>query len=162
MMARTIHRTLLLAALAVGLLLLLAPAPAAAADQPPAAVATPTGNAKMTSMQRIQMMVAKTNTDASTPEGEARVVKTLSGQLRVPEETLRQQKKDWGIGYGDLAMLYGFARSGKPQVTADRVYDMRAGGMDWKAIAKELRVNVDAVAARMKKPPAKPTPYAAR
>jgi len=162
-MARSLHRTLLLAALAAGLLSFVVYAPPALGADVPAAVATPTGSAKMTSLQRIQKMVAKINADASTPEGEAAVVKSLSAQLRVPEETLRQQKKDWGVGYGDLSMIYGFARTGRPQVTADRVYGMRAAGMDWNAIAKQLGVKIDAVATRMKRGGGpKPTPYAAR
>jgi hypothetical protein len=155
MMSRSLTRTLLLAALAACFLPLLASAPGALAAPPPAAVATPTGSAKLTALQRIQRMVAKMNADAATPEGEARVVRTLSAQLRMPEETLRQQKQDWGVGYGEVAMIYGFARTGKPQVTAERVHEMRAGGMDWNAIAKELRVKIDAVATRMKRPPAR-------
>lgn len=162
MMARPFTRAMILAALAAGLLLFLVPPPAALAKEPRAAVATPTGSAKLTALQRIQKMVAKMNADAATPEGEARVVRTLSAQLRVPEETLRQQKQDWGVGYGDLAMIYGFARSGKPQVTADRVYEMRSNGMDWNAIAKELRIKIDAVATRMKRPPARGAAVAAK
>jgi hypothetical protein len=142
---------LLLAALAAGFLLSPASATRAHAGKATAAVATPTGSAKLTALQRIQMMVAKLNAEAATPEGEERVVTRLSTQLRVPAETLRQQKSDWGIGYGELAMLYGFARTGKPQVTADRVYEMRAVGMDWPEIAKTLRVKIDAVATRMKR-----------
>ena len=48
-------------------------------------------------------------------------------------------------------MVYGFARAGKPQVVPERVVEMRRSGMDWKAIAKELGVKVDAVATRMKR-----------
>ena len=162
MMAHPSVRATILAALAAGLLLFLVPPPGAPAKEPPPAVATPTGSAKLTSLQRIQRMVAKMNADASTPEGEAKVVRTLSAQLRVPEETLRQQKQDWGLGYGDLAMIYGFARAGKPQVTADRVYEMRSSGMDWKAIAKELHVKIDAVAARMRRAPARGATVAAK
>ncbi|HET9251153.1 MAG TPA: hypothetical protein VFP58_03475, partial [Candidatus Eisenbacteria bacterium] len=106
---------------------------------------------KETSLQRIQKMVAKINTEASTPEGEEAVVSRLSKQLAIPPETLREQQQTWGIGYGDLAMVYGFSRASRKKATPAEVVELRRSGMDWNAIGKEIGVNVDAVASRMKK-----------
>lgn len=107
---------------------------------------------KETSLQRIQRMVAKINAEAATPEGEAAVVTRLSQQLKVPSDSLRQQHSKWGLGYGEVSMVYGFAKASKKKgVTPDQVVEMRRSGMEWEAIGKELGVKVDTVASRMKK-----------
>ena len=125
---------------------------AGSATTPPApgkkAVAT-----KETSLQRIQRSVARINAEASTPEGQARVVKRLSAQFAMPEEALRAKHEAWGLDYGEIAMVYGFARSARRQSATlpDQIVDMRRSGMNWKAIAKELGVSVDAVATRVRR-----------
>jgi hypothetical protein len=117
-------------------------------------------NSKETSLERIQRAVAKIDAEASTPEGEADVVQRLSTQLSVPPDTLTAQHENWGVGYGEVAMVYGFARASKKPITPDQVVEMRRSGMDWDAIAKNLGVKVDTVATRMKKNAgAKPTPH---
>ena len=146
MSIRVLLRAVLVAAIAASF-----PMSLTQAAKAPTPVATPTGSAKQTALQRIQRTAARINAEAATPEGEEQVVHRLSSQLRVDSELLRQQKKDWGIGYGEVAMVYGFARAGSPQVVPERVVEMRRSGMDWKAIAKDLRVKVDAVATRMKR-----------
>lgn len=146
MSIRLLTRALLIAAIAASF-----HAPPARAAKAPRPVATPTGSAKETALQRIQRAVARINAEAETPAGEEQVVQRLSSQLRVDSELLRQQKNDWGIGYGEVAMVYGFARSGKPQVIPEKVVEMRKSGMDWEAIAKQMGVKVDAVATRMKR-----------
>jgi hypothetical protein len=125
--------------------------PSALAAKAPQTIATPTGSAKQTSLQRIQRVVARLDAEASTPEGEADVVQRLSTQLRVPPQTLQQQKNDWGLGYGEVAMVYGFARAGRPQVVPEKVVEMRKSGMEWQTIARQLGVKVDVVATRMKR-----------
>lgn len=117
-------------------------------------------NSKETSLERIQRAVAKIDAEASTPEGEAEVVKRLSAQLAVPPDTLQAQHENWGVGYGEVAMVYGFARASKKPVTPDQVVEMRKSGEDWEVIAKNLGVKVDTVATRMKKNAGpKPTPH---
>lgn len=106
---------------------------------------------KETSLQRIQKMVAKINAEASTPEGEVSVVNRLSKQLAVSPDTLRAQQQTWGIGYGEVAMVYGFARGSRTKTTPDEVVEMRRSGMEWDAIGRELGVKVDTVASRLKK-----------
>jgi hypothetical protein len=97
-------------------------------------------------------MVARINAEASTPEGELAVLDRLSKELRTPPDTLRAQHSAWGLGYGEVAMVYGFARaSKKPDMTPSQVVEMRRGGMAWDAIGKELGVKVDTVAGRMTK-----------
>ena len=134
--------------------------PALADDKPAQTTAVTT---KETALQRIQKMVAKINAEASTPEGEQAVVTRLSKQLGVTPETLREQQQKWGIGYGEVAMVYGFSRASKTKATPDQVVEMRHSGKEWDAIGKELGVKVDTVASKMKKnvnpkPPA-PTPH---
>jgi hypothetical protein len=107
-------------------------------------------------------MVAKINAEASTPEGEEAVVNRLSKQLAITPEQLRQEQQTWGIGYGDVAMVYGFSRASRKKSTPAEVVELRHSGKEWDAIGKEIGVNVDNVASRMKKnvnpkpPPAAP------
>jgi hypothetical protein len=149
---------------ATALLLTLALTPAAArADDAPTTTTTTIVqpvSTKETQLQRIQRMVAKINQEASTPEGEAIVIARMSKQFAVLPDTLETQHENWGLGYGEIAMVYGFARSSKKKVTPDQVVDMRRSGMTWENIGKELGVKVDNVATRMKKSSTpKPTPH---
>ncbi len=104
-----------------------------------------------TALRRIQRMVARIDAEARTPEGEAAVSKRLSLQLGASEDSLKAQRQTWGLGYGELAMAYGFAKASRTGKTPADVVAMRSGGMDWFAISKELGVKVDAVANRMKR-----------
>lgn len=123
-----------------------------------AAVAVPTYAAsgvstKETSLQRIQRSVARIDREASTPEGEALVVKRLAAQLGMPEDSLRARHDTWALGYGEIAMVYGFARASRRQSATlpDQIVEMRREGQDWKAIAKQLGVSIDAVASRVRR-----------
>ena len=113
-----------------------------------AAVAT-----KETSLQRIQRSVARIDREASTPEGEAAVVKRLSTQLGMPEDSLRARREAWALTYGEIAMVYGFSRAARRQSAAlpAQIVEMRREGQDWKAIAKQLGVSIDAVASRVRR-----------
>ena len=107
---------------------------------------------KETALTRIQRMVVRVNKEASTPEGEEAVVARLAAQLRVTPETLRAEHDQWGLGYGEVAMVYGFARSSrKPGTTPDQVVEKRKGGASWETIAKDLGIKIDTVASRMKR-----------
>ena len=80
-------------------------------------------------------MVARINAEASTPEGEEAVLDRLSKQLGASPDSLRAQHSAWGLGYGEVAMAYGFARaSKKPGVTPEQVVELRRGGMAWDAV----------------------------
>jgi hypothetical protein len=145
------------------LLLALATTPAAAraGDAPTTTTTTVVApvNTKETAMQRIQRMVAKINAEASTPEGEVNVVARMSKQFAVSPDTLEVQHSNWGLDYGEMTMVYGFARSSKTKATPDHVVDLRRSGMSWETIGKEIGVKVDTVASRMKKSATpKPTP----
>lgn len=147
---RTVPLPLLIASF-----LLAAPAPCAADSK---TTQTKPVTTKETSLQRIQKMVAKINFEASTPEGEVAVVNRLSKQLGITPEALRQEQQKWGIGYGEVAMVYGFSRASRKKATPDQVVELRRSGMEWDAIGKEIGVNVDAVASRMKKNVKPPAP----
>lgn len=128
------------------------PVPPATAYGTPVPPASSGVDVKETSLQRIQRYVAKINHDASTPEGEEVVVAHLSQQLHVPADSLRQQHASWTLGYGEVAMVHGFARaSKKPSITPDDVVAMRRSGKDWEEIGKYLGVKTDTVASKMKK-----------
>lgn len=109
-------------------------------------------NTKETALQRIQRSVARINQEAGTPEGEAIVVDRLASQLRIAPETLRSQHDAWSLGYGEIAMVYGFARAARRQpTTPESVVERRRMGTDWDVIAKDLGVKIDTVASRLKR-----------
>ncbi|HKQ19770.1 MAG TPA: hypothetical protein VJW75_08490 [Candidatus Eisenbacteria bacterium] len=135
--------------LALPILLLVPLAAAAFADTPSPARAI---NTKETALQRIQRSVARINQEAATPEGEAMVVDRLSNQLKVGADVLRSQHEAWAIGYGEIAMVYGFARAARKQpTTPESVVTERRMGKDWDVIAKDLGVKIDTVASRLKR-----------
>jgi len=107
--------------------------------------------AKETALQRIQRSVARIDREASTPEGEAAVVKRLAVQLGLSEESLRARHEEWALGYGEIAMVYGFARASRKQSATlpQQIVDLRREGRDWKVIARQLGVSIDAVASRV-------------
>ena len=139
--------------LALPILLLVSLAAAAFADTPSPARASNRGiNTKETALQRIQRSVARINQEAATPEGEAMVVARLSSQLKVGADVLRSQRAAWAIGYGEIAMVYGFARAARKQpTTPESVVTERRMGKDWDVIAKDLGVKIDTVASRLKR-----------
>lgn len=108
---------------------------------------------KETALQRIQRSVARIDREASTPEGEAAVVKRLAAQLGMPEDSLRARHDAWALGYGEITMVYGFARASRRQSATlpDQIVEMRRDGQDWKAIAKQIGVSIDAVATRVRR-----------
>ena len=124
--------------------------PAGAVAGKSAATAT-TKSTRETALHRIQRTVARIDAEAKTPEGEAAVLKRLSVQLGASEDSLKHQHEVWGLGYGEIAMAYGFARASKKGKTPADVVEMRTAGTEWLDIAKELGVKVDQVANRMKR-----------
>ena len=116
---------------------------------PEASAATKTTSE--TALHRIQRTVARIDAEAKTPEGEERVVARLSAQLGVSADSLEAEHAAWGLGYGEIAMAYGFARASRTGKTPADVVAMRTGGMTWLDIAKGLGVKVDTVANRMKR-----------
>ena len=148
-MRRRLVRAARVAALPI---LLLTSFAAVAFGETPAPAANRSINTKETALQRIQRSVARINQEAATPEGEAIVVQRLSSQLRVTPEALRSQHDTWVIGYGEIAMVYGFARAARKQpTTPESVVAERRMGKDWDAIAKDLGVKIDTVASRIKR-----------
>ena len=119
---------------------------------PPRALAAKTGSTKSTpetALHRIQRTVAAIDAEAGTSDGETRVLARLSAQLRQSSDTLQAQHQEWGLGYGEIAMAYGFARASRAHKSPAEVVEMRRQGQDWLDIAKQIGVKVDAVANRM-------------
>jgi hypothetical protein len=122
-----------------------------------AAATPPSKSSRETALHRIQRAVAKIDAEAATPEGEEAVLQRLSAQLGVSADSLREQHGTWGLGYGEMAMAYGFAKASRKGKTPADVVAMRVAGIGWLDIAKDLGVKVDAVASRMRRhvgPPA--------
>jgi len=117
----------------------------------PATAPAATKTTPESALHRIQRSVAAINAEAKTPEGEKRVVSRLGLQLNVSPDVLQDQHANWGLPYGEIAMVYGFARASRTGKTPEDVVEMRKGGKDWLVIAKELGVKVDTVANRMKR-----------
>jgi hypothetical protein len=161
-MRRRLARAARVAALPI---LLAASFAAAASDETPASVPAASAmnravNTKETALQRIRRSVARINQEAATPEGAAVVLDRLAAQLRVSPEVLRAQRDAWAIGYGEIAMVYGFARAARKQpTTPETVVELRRSGKEWDVIAKELGVKIDTVASRLKRqePPKRKT-----
>jgi hypothetical protein len=122
------------------------------------AATTPAKDTRETALRRIQRAVAKIDAEAATPEGEAAVLQRLSAQLGVSADSLKLQHETWGLGYGEIAMAYGFAKASRKGKTPADVVAMRTAGMGWLDIAKELGVKIDAVANRMKRHVVSPRP----
>jgi hypothetical protein len=123
------------------------PAPRALAAKAPKATKTK----GETALHRIQRTVASIDAEASMPDGEAKVVARLAPQLGVSQDTLQAQHEAWGLGYGEIAMAYGFARASRSGKSPTDVVAMRVAGTEWLDIAKQLGVKVDTVANRMKR-----------
>jgi parvulin-like peptidyl-prolyl isomerase len=117
----------------------------------PQPVTTGGAQTQMTPLMRIQRAVAKINAQASTPEGEAEVVKQLCSRLSVTPDSLEACRDRWGLDYGETAMVLTFAKSSKKKVTPDEIVEMRRSGTEWDVIAKDLGLNIQAVAKRMGK-----------
>jgi len=132
-------------------LLLISLATAVAAAVSPAASVAATKTAPETALHRIQRTVARIDAEAKTPEGESRVVARLSAQLGVSQDSLQAEHDAWGLGYGEIAMAYGFARASRTGSGVADVVAMRSAGTGWLDIAKALGVKVDTVANRMKR-----------
>ena len=147
-----------LLAAAVLTAVLVAGAPAPGNAHVTAAAAATNKNAPETALRRIQRAVARIDDEAKTPEGEEAVVKRLSQQLSVSEDSLKAQRDAWGLGYGEIAMAYGFARASRSGKTPSDVVAMRSAGTGWLEISKELGVKVDAVAKRMRRHVRAPAP----
>ena len=112
-----------------------------------AAVAT-----KETSLQRIQRSVARIDR-RPPPRGRSGGGEAPLDQLGMPEDSLRARREAWALTYGEIAMVYGFSRVARRQSAAlpAQIVEMRREGQDWKAIAKQLGVSIDAVASRVRR-----------
>lgn len=74
------------------------------------------------------------NRAAGTPEGEQRVVERLSTELNVPAETLRTERGQFKVGWGELSIAHRLSRATGVPVAA--LVGQHQNGMGWGEIAK--------------------------
>jgi hypothetical protein len=85
----------------------------------------------------------------SEPGGFRVVVGHISRELGIPVDTLREQKKTTGLGWGDLLIAYRLSREAKAgleQVVADF-----RDGKAWEEIARDYKVEVDRLSAAIER-----------
>jgi hypothetical protein len=87
---------------------------------------------------------ARTVDDAArTPAGEQRVVSRLAADLGVPESTLRAQRAQSKLGWGELSIAYRLAqRTGTP---VNQIIAEHKAGKGWGVIAQEHDVKLGKV-----------------
>ena len=89
------------------------------------------------------------NRAARTPEGEQRVVEHLSQELKVPAATLRAQREQSKLGWGELSIAYRLSQ--KTGVPVDQLIAEHKSGKGWGAIAKAHNVSLGPLVSEVKK-----------
>lgn len=89
------------------------------------------------------------NRAAATPEGRERVVEHLSKELNVPPATLRAQREQSKLGWGELSIAHRLSQ--KTRVPVDQLIAEHKSGRGWGAIAKEHNVKLGPVVSELKK-----------
>jgi hypothetical protein len=89
------------------------------------------------------------NRAAATPEGRERVVEHLSKELNVPAATLRAQREQSKLGWGELSIAHRLSQ--KTGVPVDQLIAEHKSGKGWGAIAKEHNVKLGPVVSELKK-----------
>lgn len=89
------------------------------------------------------------NRVAQTPEGEQRVIEHLSRELNVPAATLRAQREQSKLGWGELSIAYRLSQ--KTGVPVNQLIAERKSGKGWGAIAKEHNVKLGPLLSEVKK-----------
>lgn len=89
------------------------------------------------------------NRAAATPEGRERVVEHLSKELNVPAATLRTQREQSKLGWGELSIAHRLSQ--KTGVPVDQLIAEHKSGKGWGAIAKERNVKLGPMVSELKK-----------
>ena len=89
------------------------------------------------------------NRAAATPEGSQRVVEHLSKELNVPAATLRAQREQSKLGWGELSIANRLSQ--KTGVPVDQLIAEHKSGKGWGAIAKERDVKLGPMVGELKK-----------
>ncbi|HXJ81946.1 MAG TPA: hypothetical protein VMS64_25080 [Candidatus Methylomirabilis sp.] len=78
---------------------------------------------------------------STQPDGARVVIGHLSRKLHIPTDELQTQRKQTGLGWGELLIANRISKMGG--LTVDQVVAEFRGGHDWEAIAREHHVNLD-------------------
>lgn len=89
------------------------------------------------------------NRAAQTPEGERRVVEHLSQELKVPAATLRAQREQSKLGWGELSIAYRLSQ--QTGVPVKQLIAEHKSGKGWGEIAKEYKVKLGPIISEGKK-----------
>jgi hypothetical protein len=80
------------------------------------------------------------NAHATTPEGQTKVLNKISNETGVPVDTLKMQRSQTGLGYGELLIANSLATAtGK---TFDEIAALKASGQGWGKIAKTYNLKL--------------------
>ncbi len=88
------------------------------------------------------------NRMAQGREGEQRVVEHLSRELNVPTATLRAQREQSKLGWGELSIAYRLSQ--KTGVPVSQLISEHKSGKGWGVIAKAHNVNLGGVVGEAK------------
>lgn len=83
------------------------------------------------------------NRAAMTPQGEERVVARLSRELNVPAATLRAQRAQFRVGWGELVIANRLSQT--TNVPVATLLGQHQSGMGWGAIARAQGLKVGAL-----------------
>lgn len=89
------------------------------------------------------------NRAAATPEGGQRVVEHLSKELNVPAASLRAQREQSKLGWGELSIANRLSQ--KTGVPVDQLIAEHKSGKGWGVIAKERNVKLGPMVSELKK-----------
>ncbi len=132
---RTTMRWLALAALSLGLVIFLAGAAGASSESK--------------EEKELNKQAKKIDEDARTPEGRERVIRAFSEQLGVSGETLRRQREQTRMGFGQLFIANALAQStGK---SFDEIAAEFRSGKGFGKIANESGVKLGPIVSDLKR-----------
>lgn len=89
------------------------------------------------------------NRAAATSEGSQRVVEHLSKELNVPAATLRAQREQSKLGWGELSIAHRLSQ--KTGVPVGQLIAEHKSGKGWGAIAKAHNVKLGPMVSELKK-----------
>lgn len=110
----------------------------------------PTEHPKMTREERhLDKEAWRIDREASDPAGEDRVLTRLSDDLGLSKETLKQQKEQSGLSYGNLFIANSLAKSS--DTTFDQITAERKSGKGWGQIANSHNIRLGEVVSGAKR-----------
>lgn len=77
---------------------------------------------------------------STEPDGARVVIGHLSRKLRIPSDTLQTQRKQTGLGWGELLIVNRLSK--EKGLTFDEVVAEFRSGKSWEAIAREHQVDL--------------------